>query len=141
MTDRRDLIRNHLAAHLLEGRGCAVVCPSKETVTQFPIDGHLFGWFPPMPLDENSDLQVVSFCPELMAEITDWLTDDQLLVYIATIEALLDGYIDALQHGTSSDEARERVEAEIFDADPDALALFSEIELRALDAGIVPKRI
>lgn len=142
MTSSKDLIRNTLTAHILENLGCAVVCPSKEIVTQFPVDGHLFGWFPPMPLaDENSDLLIVSFCPELMAEITEWLTDDQLLMYLATIEALLSGYCDALQKGTSSEAARERVESEIFDASPEALTLFTEVEMRALDAGIVPKRI
>lgn len=139
--NRRDVIRDHLTAHLLDGRRCAVVCPSKKVATSFPIDGHLFGWFPPLPLGEPSDLLVVSFCPELMAEITEWLSDSELERYLCTIEAVLDGYFDAATHGIDAEVARERIESDIFDKNPDTLALFSEIELRALDAGIVPKRI
>lgn len=117
-----------------------MVCPSKDVVSLFPIDGHLFGWFPPMALGGNAELTLVSFCPELMAEITAWLDDDQLDTYLWTIKELMDGYLEALMKGQSGDVARQKVESQIFDENPEALALFSQIELRALDDGLVPKR-
>ena len=134
---RRDEIRNRLAEFLLEQRGCAVVCPSKETLAQFPVTGHLFGWFPPMPVDDDPHLLVVSFSPELIDEMTAYLDYQQLDVYLGVVEAILDGYLEAFESGGSLDDAREQVESELFDADPDALALLSEIEARALDTGLV----
>ena len=138
MADRKDAIRNRLAGYLLEDQGCAVVCPSKEAVQLVPIDGHLFGWFPPMPLDDNPDLPIVSICPELIAETTEWLDNDQLDTYLVVVEALLAGYVDALRAGITPEAAREQIESGLFETNPDALALCSEVELRALDAGIVP---
>lgn len=134
---RRDLIRNRLSAHLLEERGCAVVCPSKDAVVAIPITGHLFGWFPPMPIDDDNSLLVVSFCPELMAEVTDWLDDEELDIYLWTIEVLMDSYLDALAEGLEPDAMRQRVESELLDSEPDAMALLSQVELRALDSGVV----
>lgn len=139
--NRRDLIRNRLSSHLLEEQRCAVVCPPKEAILRMPIAGHLFGWFPPMPL-EDSRMLLVSFCPELMAEITAWLDDEQLDAYLWTIEALLDEYISMMttcDELLTNAELRDRVEAKLLDAEPDALELLSQIELRALDTGIVTR--
>lgn len=134
---RRDDIRNRLAAFLLEERCVAVACVPSKTMADRPVIGHLFGWFPPMPIEDNADLLVVTFSPELIADITEWLTDEQLDTYLGVVEMFLDGYIGAIESGTDTREARVRTESELFDSDPDALTLFSEIEARALDLGIV----
>jgi hypothetical protein len=134
---RRDLIRNRLSAYLLEVQCCAVVCPPKETVLAIPVVGHLYGWFPPMPIDGDNNLPLVSFCPELMAEITAWLDDEQLDTYLWTIEVLFDGYLDAMAEGHDPAAMREKIESELFDLHPESLTLLSQIELRALDSGVV----
>lgn len=134
---RRDDIRNRLAAHLLEEQGCAVVCPDKDSMTAFPVTGHLFGWYPPMPIEDDPNVLLVAFSPELIAELTSHLTDEQLDSYLRVVETILDGYIEAIETGVPAAIARERIESALFDTDPDALTLLSEIEARALDTGIV----
>jgi hypothetical protein len=136
---RRDDIRNRLAAHLLEGRGVAVVCPSTVAMATYPVAGS-FGWFPPMPIEEgNSELLIVTFSPELLAEMTESLTYEELDTYLRVVEMFLDRYIEAIERGEDGNEAREQAESELLDTEPEALALFSEVEARALDTGLVQR--
>ena len=142
--DRRELIRNRLCEHLLEDRGCAVVCPPKEVVLQTPITGHLFGWLPPMPIDEDNNLLLlVAFCPELLAEITAGLDDNDLDFYLSAIEELWDCYLEEFEAGStlSPDDMRVKVESDFFDKEPEILAFMSQVEMQALSDGIVPTRI
>lgn len=140
---RRDVIRNRLCEYVLEELGCAVACPSKEALTNYPVPGHLFGWFPPMPLDDDYQLVVVSFSPELLAEITAWLDDDELDAYLSAVEQLVDCYLRLLATAPelSPSEQQIWVEREMLDANPDALDLVSRVELQAVDSGIVQTAI
>lgn len=133
---RRDDIRNRLGAHLMEERGVAVMCTSSQAMGNYPVAGQ-FGWFPPMPIDDDPNLLIVTFSAELIADITAWLTNEQLDTYLGVVEMFLDAYIEAMESGTDANEARERAESELFDTDPDALALLSQVEARALDSGLV----
>jgi hypothetical protein len=133
---RHGTIRDRLCAHLLDDCGCAVVCPPEEAWTTFPVAGHhRFGWLPPAPIDDDERLLLVSFCPGLLAQITAWLTDAELEVFLSVLVAFLDAYIDGF--GGDNDEIRRQVENRLTNEYRDALALFSQVEARALDAGIV----
>jgi hypothetical protein len=134
--DRQDYIRNRLAGYLLDEQGCAVVCPSMDAWQGYSRNGpYRYGWAPPMPIDENELLLIVAFCPELIAATTATLSDDDLDVYLTTIEM----FLDRLTAGFGEDPVAIRMaaEAELYSSDPRALELTSRVEATALDQGIV----
>lgn len=134
-TNRRTEILNRLCAHLLELCGVAVVTPPRDAWQAFEINGsYRYGWAPPMPVDGDELCLLVAFCPELIAATTQWLDDEQLDVYLTTVETYLDEFIE--HFGEDTTVIRQRVDGELHDTVPEALDLLSEVEARALDAGI-----
>lgn len=133
---RQDAIRNRLAAFLLEAQGCAVVCPNRSSWQAFSLNGpYRFGWAPPMPVDDDSMLLVVPFCPELMAATTAHLADDDLNDYLGTVEFFMRGFIGCF--GQDVVELRQRLEDRLLATNPKTLTLLSAVEAHALDEGIV----
>lgn len=83
-----------------------------------------------MPLEEDSTILLVGFCPEVIAKSTAHLDEEHLEVYLATVEAFLSAYIeDPL---ADHDKVRHAVEDRLYDDYPDALSLMTEVEARFL---------
>lgn len=134
--DRETFIRHRMADHLLVERAVAVVCPSRTAWQIGGVDGpYRFGWAPPMPIDNDDLLLAVSFCPELIDATTVWLSDEQLATYVETILTFLDEHIESF--GESPTEIRQRVEDAFRENAPDSLVLMTEVEVGAIEHGIV----
>lgn len=102
---------------------------------QYPINPTFrYGWMPPIWLDREERSIVIGFCPELIASMTEYLTDDAFELYMDTIAylitkhvALLDDIDDALdRHCAAEDDLPEHLSR-----------LLSDVQFRALDTGLV----
>lgn len=134
--ERTEVVRVRLATYILRELGCAAVTPLKEDWLDFNLDGpYRFGWMPPVGLLPNNDLIVISFCPELVAETTAWLDDDDLEDYLAAISAHLTAFVTDMDADVT--EVFRRTQDDIAESAPSVLDLVSQVELRALDESIV----
>lgn len=134
---RREAIIHRLASHILEDLRCAVVTPSKQSWSFYQLSApYRFGWMPPVQVVDDTPALLVSFCPELIAETTAWLDDEQLDVYLTVVEAFIDAMVAQFSEPVA--EVYHRVQNSLYETAPDALALVSQVEVRALDDGIVP---
>jgi hypothetical protein len=136
MEERVEVVRHRLATFVLRELGCAAVTPLKDDWLDFNLDGpYRFGWMPPVGLLSANELIVISFCPELIAETTAWLDDDALENYLVVIGTYLSAFVADLD--ADQVEVFRRTQDDLATSCPDALTLVSEVELRALDEGIV----
>lgn len=138
LTSRRVAIMNRLSAHILNDLRCATVTPSKRSWTLFDLAGpYRFGWMPPVTIgDSEPPLLLISFCPDLLAETTMWLDDDALDTYLTATEAFLDAMV-AWPKGPPS-QVYAQVQNSLYETSPGVLDLVSQVEMRALDEGLVP---
>lgn len=90
-----------------------------------------FGYRPP----ERTEPPAVCFSPGLLDEITGWLSDDEFDIYITAIEAFMAAHL--MLPGAPPDEIMRLLENELLAEAPLALRLMSEVELRAIDDGLV----
>lgn len=90
-----------------------------------------YGYAPPTPTQPP----VVRLCPVLLDEITSWLTDDELDVYLMAVEAFLAAHL--VLRDASSDEIMQYLENELLADALYALRLMTEVEMRALDDRLV----
>lgn len=134
--ERIEVVRVRLATYILRELGCAVVTPLKEDWLDFNLNGpYRFGWMPPVALLPAADLIAVSFCPELIAETTAWLDDEDLEDYLAAVGAHIAAFVADMD--TDQAEVFRRTQDDIEASAPKLLDLVSRVELRALDEGIV----
>lgn len=95
-----------------------------------------FGWMPPVPEDLDEPLLLMySYCPELLAAVTAHLDEDGLDLYLTVVEAFFDGW------ATPPVGDWDRDYHEVLDLlsrhQPDIVRFKDQVELHALDAGIV----
>ena len=134
--ERIEVVRVRLATYILRELSCAVVTPMKEDWVDFNLNGpYRFGWMPPVALLPAADLIVLSFCPELIAETTAWLDDDDLENYLVAISAHLTAFVADMD--ADQTEVFYRTQDEMAVSCPHTAALVSQVELRALDEGVV----
>jgi hypothetical protein len=87
------------------------VSVDRGTWSQMPLAPRFrYGYMPPVPITADGEQFVVTFCPELIDLVTAWLN-----------------------------EVMRRVEDELLDKAPNALAFMTEVEVQAIDDGVVPK--
>jgi hypothetical protein len=128
---RTEQVRERLGRHLRD-LGCVPVTPNRWAwaESQFPQRWR-FGWMPPLTPESN----VIFFCPELLAEITAALGDEDFDTYLLVIEIYLDY---CLVHRDKTIEEVDRiVESELHQKAPFALELWNHTDARALDLHIV----
>lgn len=136
-TERRKAITHRLAEHILVDLRCAAVAPSKQSWVSYDLHApYRFGWMPPVQVIDDQPALLVSFCPELVAETTMWLSDEQLDTYLTVIESFIDALV--AQFTEPPTEVYTRIQDVLYEKAPEALALVSMVEARALDDGIVP---
>lgn len=134
---RVDVIRCRLAYHVMEELGAAAASPHKDEWEGMGLNGNYrFGWMPPYQVSpEDPDTWVVVFCPELIAETTAFLDDDELQAYLDIIKAFINGVVEHPELAPS--QAERLVEDDVYEKDPAALELLSRVQVWALDEGIV----
>lgn len=136
-TERRKTITDRIAGHILTDLRCAAVTPSKNSWGLYDLAApYLFGWMPPIQMVEDQPALLVSFCPELIAEITAWLDEEALDVYLTAIETFLDAMV--AHYSEPPAEVYQRVQNTLYEDSPAVLDLISQVEMRALDLNIVP---
>jgi hypothetical protein len=114
------------------------VMVDRSTWDQMPLPPRFrYGYMPPVPVTTDNEDFVVSFCPELIDRVTAWLDDDGLDTYLNAVEAFVAGHL--MLPEASADEVIILIENELHDKAPNALAFMTEVELQAMDDGIVPK--
>jgi hypothetical protein len=137
-TARREVITRRLAGHILEDLRCATVTPSQASWAAYDLQGpYRFGWMPPVQVEDDVPALLVAFCPELLTSTTMWLDDEQLDTYLTVIETFIDGFVAYFKEPT--DMVYQRVQNQLYENCPEALALVTAVELRALDEGLVRK--
>lgn len=114
------------------------VMVDRETWGKMPLPPRFrYGYMPPVPVTADNEEFLVTLCPELIDAVTAWLDEDGLDTYLNAVEAFVAGHL--MLPGASSDEVIRHVEDELFDKAPSALAFMTEVELQAIDDGVVPK--
>lgn len=134
---RTQIIERRLTRHFRDDLHLRVLTPDMETWKGLPIDRrHRYGWMHPMPLDDDADGELmVMFCPELIATTTHWLTDELLSEYLTVIECFIDALV--ANRGEPVEQTSLWVEEHLAEECPAALRLLSEVEVQAIDSGIV----
>lgn len=94
-----------------------------------------FGYMPPVR-PEHGVTPVVVFSPDLIACTTAWLNDMQFDAYMTTIEAMMAAHLE--HPDLPSDVVMSRAESDIYAVAPSCLALLHEVEMKAMDSGLVP---
>lgn len=100
------------------------------------VPQYRFGWTPPFSMNaEGVDVDmIVIISPQVIDEVTTHLNDDDAEGYLTIIELAVGTHLRLIGM------APEAIERELEDLliSVDALSLRSEVEMHALDAGIVP---
>lgn len=131
---RTDEIAERLNAFLRE-HGCTPAELSLEQWKVAPTGRFRFGWTMPVAVDSPPTSFVAIVCPEMIALTTNWLSDDLLTHYLATIEAFVLGRI--ANPDLSADEAMTFVDGALYEDAPDTLKLMNEVEAQAIDDHLV----
>jgi hypothetical protein len=129
-------IRDRLVAVLSDECFVVVLDEASWAAVQTPVR-YRFGWTPPMrgKTTEGEPIDLVLLAPELIADVTAGLSDDFLDRYLTVVEAMLFTYVaqPALDHDTIEQDIIDR----LYEAAPQALALFMDTDASAIDRGIV----
>lgn len=128
--DRTDIIRYRLDKHVLEDLQVAVATMDLDAWAEFAAEHDQdtrFGWTAPCEWD---GIITVPYCPEAISVLTDTLSDNDFIVFMDTLEWMIDKHI-ALGE-TPYEERRRMIEDELYDLNPDVLAFFSNLELSFL---------
>ena len=129
-------IEQRLVLLLRDELRCRVEIASAHAWRLLPVEPrYRFGYGPPV-LTQPATV-VVRFSPELLDEITCWLSDDDLDIYLMAVETFLAAHL--VLRDLTSDEIMQRLENELLDDAPRALQLMSTVELRAIDDGLVAR--
>lgn len=135
---RANLIRDRLVAHFHETLqvSTTLVLPDYWWNLDL-IPQYRYGWTPPFVVEMRDRPRMgVLLCPEVIGEVTAHLDERDLDAYITIIELTAATYLRMW------DSPPEAVEDELLDllwqAAPTALVLRTDVELHALDTGIVP---
>lgn len=97
-----------------------------------------FGWIPPIDLDavEVEDNMIAIISPEMIAAITADASDEDLEIYLTFIEATVAAYV---QHrGEPAEKVERDLEDLLWREAPGTVELRNDLEMQALDAGIIP---
>ena len=120
----------------------AVASCSKQIWLSFDFHedyGGRFGWCWPVPPHDPAhpqDTLLISYCPEIIAEITAHLDEDGRSTYLDAVEFLCSMFI-ALNSG-DPDDARRAVTELLDGRFPTTSQLMAEVETRAIRLGLVP---
>lgn len=135
---RSELIAERLGRSFREVPGCSLAVVSADEWLRLPVEPRWrFGYLPPIEVTESGESWLVSVSPALIAEVTRELDEDLLDVYLTGLEALVLAHL--MVEGESSEEAVKRVEDQLYEQAPDALALMLSVEAEAIDRGVVPQ--
>lgn len=135
---RANLIAERLTQAFRGDFGCAVAVVEAATWLLLPVEPRFrFGYMPPVPVTNVGDQFLVSLSAELIDRVTVDLDDDTLDAYLTAVEAFVGAHL--MSPDKSSDETMRYVENELYEKAPDALALMTEVEAQAIDAGIVAR--
>lgn len=133
---RDTAIQDRLVQLFRDELGHTTVSVDRETWAKMPLLPRFrFGYMPPVPYTNEREKFVVSFCPELIDAVTETLDDDDLDTYLNAVEAFVAGHL--MLPDTKSEDVMRHVEDQLLAEAPDALAFMTDVELRAIDAGIV----
>lgn len=136
--DRIDMIKYRLDQHILSDLRIAVSTPTLDEWAQIDPATHAaadnlhLGWIPPF---EHRDpdgkvTYLVIYQPEVLSLLTDTLDDDDFIIFMDTLEWMIDKHI---VHADLPVAERTRlIENELYDINPAVLAFLSAIELAAM---------
>jgi hypothetical protein len=118
--------------------GCAVAVVTAETWQGLPLEPRFrFGYMPPVAITNAGDSFVISVSAELIDRVTGDLDEFLLDQYLTAVEAFVGAHL--MDPAESVDETIKRVEDQLYEQAPEALALMSQVEANAIDAGIVSR--
>lgn len=132
---RTDLIRDALVRLVTENLSTVFVSPVDATTwaSHPPAPWSRFGWRPAMIVSRgNEDVVSVPICPEIIAEQTNHLNDDQLRKYL-TAMAFLMSHV-AVKMATATELNEDVIQRIVWDAEsaldvanPNAMRYITEI--------------
>jgi hypothetical protein len=133
--DRTDIIRYRLDQHVLNDLRQGVATLGLDAWGDF-ADEHegdtRFGWA--APIDADGQITVV-YCPEALSLVTDTLNDEDFIIFMDTLEWMIDKHIVYLaREDPVPDEAtRTRlIDDELYDINPEVLAFMSRLQFEFL---------
>lgn len=124
--DRTDTIRYRLGEHILNDLQVAaadMTLPHWGGVVEQYTSEARFGWVYPVELDE---IITVIYCPEALSLVTDTLDDSDFIIFMDTLEWMIDKHIVLLD--TPIDERVRLIEDELYEINPEVLAFMSHLQ-------------
>lgn len=137
---RQDLILNRLLTFYSNELGIYSSVLTRAEWGDLPLARqYRFGWMPPADVEldggESGLVGVVS--PEMLAAVTDHLDEVGLDAYLTVVELAMTSFVQ-FRESDDAGAIERRIENALWELAPESIALRSEVEMHALDAGIVP---
>jgi hypothetical protein len=137
--NRQDLIKHRLVAYFRDELHIYGSDIARDDWLSLPLHRmYRFGWIPPIDLEEVEveDNLIAIISSEMIAAVTEHLADDELDVYLNVIEMTVAAFV---QHrGEPAEQIERELENLLWEQVPHAIELRSQVEMHALDVGIVP---
>lgn len=97
-----------------------------------------FGWMPPIDLDGDVSGEniIALISSDMIDQVTTHLDDADLDVYLTTVELTLSFFLE--HRGEPAEEVQEALNDFLWDKAKVGLHLRTDVEMHALDVGIVP---
>lgn len=137
--NRQDLIRDRLVAYFRNELKIFSSNVARADWLNLPLHNQFrFGWIPPVDLGEAEveDNMIAIISPEMIDAVTAHLEDVELDVYLTVIEMTVAAFVK--HRGDDSEDIQRDLENLLWEQAPHAIELRSQVELHALDVGIVP---
>jgi hypothetical protein len=142
VTDRAEQIQERLGAYIENVLGLTPVDVARSSWTEMQLPHpYRLGWLPPSLTDitreeDGESLPAVTICSELIAATTTWLSQPQLDIYLNALEVFIHAHaLDA--EGRPADVVNQGVEDLMWREFPGLVPLFSRIEFKALERGML----
>lgn len=143
--DRNTMVRERLEMFVMNDLHAAIAMPEPAAWEglAIPIKYKTQGWLYPLPYtrpEDQGETLMITVCVETIVEHTRWLTDDELSSYLSAIEMFMGVHVAHYPLTEDDPEGiplaadRERLaEDKLYDVNPDALNLVTEVQMRAMD--------
>lgn len=134
---RATLIREILDSKIMRDMGLAAATP--EPVQWRDMDDVVgpygpFGMAWPIPHDDDDHPILIGFCPEIIDEQTDDLSDEELQEYLDALTFIMSKCVAIFYSEPDRLKRVHIAENEMYDEAPEAMQLVNRVQLRAVNA-------
>ncbi len=127
--NRTKRIKTQLHKHFVDELELDTTVVTTQKWKEQLLPARFYGWAYPY---ETTEAYVIEYCPELIAEQTQTLSDEELDDYLLLIEYLIDASIAQMNIPKSGRITS--VETQLMEINPSAFKFLSDVEMMMIDA-------